>query len=155
MKNYASELHVRDNRGRVPTHLSERPASIAGLLHDIGKFDSAFQRDLRRRLIATQKIARVLGVPMPDVVDMLGVDKDSLLQRRGPRHTVAARRLKEMLEILQRVEAWAGGPRAALSWYRAYPIPALGNRTAESLVKTGGASAVRDYLDHVALGGYA
>ena len=42
-----------------------------------------------------------------------------------------------------------------MAWYRAEPIPAFGGRTAESLVKDGKAAAVRDYLDGVALGGFA
>jgi hypothetical protein len=42
-----------------------------------------------------------------------------------------------------------------MAWYRAEPIPAFGGRTAEALVKAGEAAAVRDYLDHIAAGGYA
>ncbi len=42
-----------------------------------------------------------------------------------------------------------------MAWYRAQPIAAFGGRTAESLVKTGQASALRDYLDHIAMGGFA
>jgi hypothetical protein len=42
-----------------------------------------------------------------------------------------------------------------MAWYRAQPIPAFGGRTAEALVKEGKAAAVRDYLDHVAVGGFA
>ena len=42
-----------------------------------------------------------------------------------------------------------------MAWYRAEPIAEFGGRTAESLVKDGKATAVRDYLDHVALGGFA
>ena len=38
---------------------------------------------------------------------------------------------------------------------RAEPIPAFGGRTAEALVKSGHAAAVRDYIDHLATGGYA
>ena len=64
-------------------------------------------------------------------------------------------RLTELLEILDRVEAWAGGPRQALAWYRGQPIPALDGRTAEALVKSGKATEVRDYLDLIALGGFA
>jgi hypothetical protein len=64
-------------------------------------------------------------------------------------------RIREMLEIIGRVVDWAGGPDQAMAWYRAEPLPAFGGRTAESLVKTGKAAAVRDYLDHVALGGFA
>jgi hypothetical protein len=67
----------------------------------------------------------------------------------------AQTRVQEMLEIVSRISAWAGGKEQALAWYRAEPIPAFGSRTAESLVKEGKAAAVRDYLDHVATGGFA
>jgi hypothetical protein len=60
-----------------------------------------------------------------------------------------------MLEIIARVSGWAGGRNQAMVWYRAQPIPAFGGRTAESLVKSGQASALRDYLDHIAMGGFA
>jgi hypothetical protein len=67
----------------------------------------------------------------------------------------AQARVQEMLEIISRISVWAGGKEQALAWYRAEPIPAFGSRTAESLVKEGKAAAVRDYLDHVATGGFA
>jgi Protein of unknown function (DUF2384) len=53
---------------------------------------------------------------------------------------------EEMLEIITRISKWAGSDAQALAWYRAEPIPAFGGRTAESLVKDGKTSAVRDYL---------
>ncbi len=64
-------------------------------------------------------------------------------------------RLREMLEILTRVEPWAGGMPQALGWYRGQSIPALGDQTAEALVKTDQAGVVRAYLDGVAAGSYA
>jgi hypothetical protein len=73
-------------------------------------------------------------------------------RRDGPK---AQNRVREMLEIINLVQAWAGGAAQAMAWYRAEPIPAFGGRTAEALVKTGNATAVRDYVDHLATGGYA
>ena len=73
-------------------------------------------------------------------------------RRDGPK---AQSRVREMLEIISLVQAWAGGPAQAMAWYRAEPIPAFGGRTAEALVKSGEATAVRDYVDHLATGGYA
>lgn len=67
----------------------------------------------------------------------------------------AQTRVTEMLEIIGRVHAWAGGEAQAMAWYRSQPIPALDGRTPESLVKAGQAHAVRAYLDHLALGGFA
>jgi hypothetical protein len=63
-------------------------------------------------------------------------------------------RLRDMNEIVSRVSEWAGGKQQALAWYRA-PIAAFGGRTAESLVKSGKAAVLRDYLDHIAMGGFA
>lgn len=67
----------------------------------------------------------------------------------------AQTRVTEMLEIVSRVRDWAGGEAQAMAWYRSQPIPALDGRTPEALVKSGKAAAVREYLDHVALGGFA
>ena len=83
----------------------------------------------------------------------LGVASVSKANRRvAPK---AQRRVTEMLEIISRVRDWSGGEAQAMAWYRSQPIPALDGRTPEALVKAGRASAVREYLDHFALGGFA
>jgi Protein of unknown function (DUF2384) len=64
-------------------------------------------------------------------------------------------RAREMRQIIARVLAWAGGNQLAIDWYRSEPIPAFGGRTAESLLKSGQAEALRDYLDSIAVGGFA
>jgi uncharacterized protein (DUF2384 family) len=103
---------------------------------------------------------------MDDVADWFGMSKGQLATTVGVRPETFQRvkrvaapktqsRVKEMLEIIGRIADWAGGKDQAMAWYRAEPIPAFGGRTAESLVKEGKAAAVRDYLDHVAVGGFA
>ena len=83
----------------------------------------------------------------------LGLASVSNADRRGaPRSQM---RVTEMLEVISRVRSWAGGEAQAMAWYRSQPIPALDGRTPESLVKAGRAHAVREYLDHLALGGFA
>jgi hypothetical protein len=62
---------------------------------------------------------------------------------------------RETAEIIHRISKWAGGDRKARFWFRSEEIPAFGGRTAEALVREGRAAEVRDFLDHVALGGYA
>ncbi|MBX3483143.1 MbcA/ParS/Xre antitoxin family protein [Phenylobacterium sp.] len=99
--------------------------------------------------------ATLFGMTNAQLADTAGLARETLqkVERRNAPKTQS--RLREMLEILRRIEDWAGGPAQAMAWYRAEPIPAFGQRTAESLVKSGDAAAVRDYLDHVATGGYA
>jgi transcriptional regulator with XRE-family HTH domain len=97
----------------------------------------------------------LFGMTNAQLADTAGLARETLqkVERRNAPKTQS--RLREMLEILRRIEDWAGGPAQAMAWYRAEPIPAFGQRTAESLVKSGDAAALRDYLDHVATGGYA
>jgi hypothetical protein len=106
------------------------------------------------------------AVKLDCVVEAFGLSKAQLAETAGlPRETFqkigrrngpkAQTRIREMLEIVNLVQAWAGGIPQALAWYRAEPIPAFGGRTAEALVKSGHASAVRDYVDHLATGGFA
>jgi hypothetical protein len=57
-----------------------------------------------------------------------------------------------MLEIVSRISKWAGGKKQAMAWYRAQP----GLRRPDGRIAgQNKAAAVRDYLDHLALGGFA
>ena len=104
-------------------------------------------------MISIDKLADSFGMSKAQLAETAGLKPDTIYRAARLNARPAQTRLREMLEILGRVAA--GGPLQALSWYRAEPIPAFGGRTAESLVKDGKAAAVRDYLDHVATGGFA
>lgn len=109
-------------------------------------------------MIIVRDVADWFGISKAQLASTLGVRAAPATVQRNSSHAAAKMtqsRLREMLEIVGRIADWAGGPSQALAWYRAEPLPAFGGRTAESLVKTGKATAVRDYLDHVALGGFA
>ena len=119
-----------------------------------------------RRLSLPSLIAPNGAVKLEEAAETLHLSKAQLAETAGLAREVfqkasrrgspkAQTRVREMLEIIALVQAWAGGPAQALAWYRAEPIPAFGGRTAEALVKSGQATAVRDYIDHLATGGYA
>ena len=95
------------------------------------------------------------GLTKKQLAETIGVAPEALYKSRRLRAAKTQTRLREMNEILTRVSGWAGGAAQALAWYRAEPIPAFGGRTAESLVKSGQAAALRDYLDSIAIGGFA
>lgn len=71
-----------------------------------------------------------------------------------PAHGLSPR-VAEVMEVVDRISNWAGGPIQAMAWYRSQPLPEFGGRTAESLVKAGKVNAVRDWLYGVASGGFA
>ncbi|CAN5334970.1 MbcA/ParS/Xre antitoxin family protein [soil metagenome] len=105
--------------------------------------------------IAVDRVADRFGMSKSQLAATAGLARESLYRAKRTGAARTQSRLKEMLEIVGRVSAWAGGEQQAMAWYRAQPIPAFGGRTAEALVKDDKAGAVRDYLDHLAVGGFA
>ena len=99
--------------------------------------------------------AAALGLTKKQLAETIGLGPEALYKRQRLSAGKTQARLQDMLDILNRVDGWAGGPAQALAWYRGEAIPAFGDRTAESLVKSGQAGALRDYLDSLALGGFA
>lgn len=105
--------------------------------------------------IAIDRVATGFGMSKSQVAETAGLAREALYRSERSRAAKTQSRLREMLEIISRITVWAGGKEQAMAWYRAQPLPAFGGRTAEALVKDGKAAAVRDYLDHMALGGFA
>jgi hypothetical protein len=106
-------------------------------------------------VVAVDRVADAFGLTKFQLADILGLSRETLYKQSRAHAPKTQARMREMLEIISLVEDWAGGKLQALAWYRAQTIPAFGDRTAESLVKSGQASAVRDYIDHMAMGGFA
>lgn len=118
------------------------PAAMSGFSEANGTFDQ-------------DQMALRFGVSKRDIIETAGLSASATYRKSRLASVSAQARLAEMAEILHRATDWAGGGRQAFAWYRAEPIPAFGGRTAESIVKSGHAGALRDYLDHLALGGFA
>ena len=109
----------------------------------------------KRGVIDVGRVASGLLMSIPQLAKTAGLATTTVVKRDRSKSVRAQARLREMLEILNRVDVWAGGETQALAWYRSQPIPALNGRTAEALVQSGEAANVRSYLDHLALGGFA
>jgi uncharacterized protein (DUF2384 family) len=131
---------------------ASRPVSIG--LTAIGGASIARYFDPDGR-VAIKRVTAELGMSKKRLAETFGIAPVTLQRKARADAPKTQTRLREGLEIVNRVSSWAGGQIQAMAWYRAEPIPAFGGRTAESLVKEGKASAVRDYLDRVALGGFA
>ena len=125
------------------------PASVVREMRTVVDFMAADGR------LDFDQVTAGFNLTRSQLAETAGLASDTLQKsaRRDAPKTQA--RVTEVLEILSRLETWAGGRSQALAWYRAQPIAALDGRTAEALVKSGKASVVRDYLDHLALGGFA
>lgn len=130
-------------RAASPEHRSPPPRlTIASLMDERGA-------------LKVEDVAEAFSMSKAQLAETAGLARE-VFQKASRRDSPKAQsRVREMVEIISLVQAWAGGPAQAMAWYRAEPIPAFGGRTAEALVKSGEATAVRDYLDHLATGGYA
>jgi hypothetical protein len=105
--------------------------------------------------ISVERVAKDFGMSKVQLAETIGLKPETVYRSARLAAPKTQSRATEMLEIVGRIADWAGGEKQAMAWYRAEPIAAFGGRTAESLVKEGKAAAVRDYLDHVATGGFA
>lgn len=105
--------------------------------------------------IAADELTSALGISKRELAETAGIPSGNLNRKARANSAQTQNRLRETIEILHRITPWAGGIKQAFAWYRSEPLAEFGGRTAESLVKSGKAVAVRDYLDHVALGGFA
>ena len=106
-------------------------------------------------LVDVDAVADELAITKGALAQTLGFAEETLQRFSRKAAPKTQQRLREMLEILTRVEPWAGGMPQAIGWYRGQSIPALGDQTAEALVKTDQAGIVRAYLDGVAAGSYS
>lgn len=100
-------------------------------------------------------LADALRTNLTEVADTLGLTRDAISRRDRMRGTKTQTRLREMIEILNRVEPQIGSLLAAYAWFRSEPLPGFAGMTARHLVKEGKADHVHAALDHMFAGGYA
>jgi len=147
----AGSKRVTPLRRKTPV----KPAAIAGFPAGLEQAPLAATLMNRQGLVTVDKVAATFGMSKGQLAETIGLSREALYKLTRLEAPKTQSRLKEMLEIVSRISGWAGGKEQAMAWYRAQPIAAFGGRTAEALVKDGQAGALRDYLDHIALGGFA
>ncbi len=114
-----------------------------------------FQNFIENQLFSPVLIAEALRTTRAEIADTLGLAKDAFTRTERVKAKKTQMRLRQMLEILHRVEDATGSPLAAYAWFRAEELPGFGGMTADQLVRDGKADYVHDHLDRVMAGGYA
>jgi len=104
---------------------------------------------------APQKIAKELRTTSEDVAHSAGLGRDAVQRKERVRSDKTQRRLREMVEILNKVAPRFGSMMMAYAWYRSEPLPGFSGQTAMRLVLAGRASEVLEYLDAVDAGVHA
>lgn len=106
-------------------------------------------------VITTDRLAEELRITKAELANASGLSRDAVSKVSRLRAQATQARLRDVVEIINRVLPWAGSVQQAFAWYRAQPLPSFGDQTAEDLVKEGRAEAVKRYLSRIAVGGYA
>lgn len=102
-----------------------------------------------------RRIAEALLTTQDDVARSAGLGRDAVARKDRVGSARTQTRLREMVEILNRVTPRFGSELIAFAWYRSQPLDGFGGRTAMALVREGHADWVMDYLDAVDNGVFA
>ncbi len=106
-------------------------------------------------LFAPTKIADAFRTTKDEVARSAGLGRDAVLRIDRLRSPKTQRRLREMVEVINKVEPRFGSPLMAYAWYRSEPLSGFSGATAMTLVKDGRADEVLEYIDAVDAGVYA
>ena len=106
-------------------------------------------------LFAPRKIADALRTTSAEVARSAGLGRDAVQRKDRLGSDRTQRRLREMVEVLNKVEPRFGSALMAYAWYRSEPLPGFSGQTAMQLVRDGRAEEVLDYIDAVDAGLYA
>lgn len=106
-------------------------------------------------MFAPRKIADAFRTTSEEVARTIGLGKDAIQRKERIRSDKTQRRLREMIEIINKVEPRFGSALMAYAWYRSEPLPGFSGQTAMQLVRSGRADEVLDYIDAVDAGIHA
>ncbi len=106
-------------------------------------------------LFAPKKIADAFRTTSEEIARTAGLGRDAVQRKDRIRSDRTQRRLREMVEIVNKVEPRFGSALMAYAWYRSEPLSGFAGRTAMQLVREGRADEVLDFIDAVDAGVYA
>ena len=104
---------------------------------------------------APSRIATTLRTTLDEVARTVGLGRDAVMRQDRIASPKTQKRLREMVEILNRVEPRFGSALIAYAWYRSEALAGFGGLTAMQLVREGHAGDVLDYIDAVDAGIHA
>ena len=104
---------------------------------------------------APAKIASALRTTSAEVAQTAGLGRDAVQRKDRVRSDRTQSRLREMVEIINKLEPRFGSALMAYAWYRSEPLPGFSGQTAMQMVRAGQAAEVLDYIDAVDAGVHA
>ncbi|MBB4226512.1 DUF2384 domain-containing protein [Rhizobium mongolense] len=106
-------------------------------------------------LFAPRKIADAFRTTREEIARTAGLGKDAIQRKDRIRSVKTQRRLRQMIEIVNKVEPRFGSGLMAYAWYRCEPLSGFSGQTAMQLVRDGRSDEVLDHIDAVDAGIHA
>lgn len=106
-------------------------------------------------IFSPRKFAETLRTTSEEIARTAGLGRDAIQRKDRIRSDKTQRRLREVAEIMNKVEPRFGSALMAYAWYRSEPLPGFSGFTAMQLVRDGRADDVLDYIDAVDAGVHA
>lgn len=106
-------------------------------------------------IFVPRKIADTFRTTSDEVARTAGLGRDAVQRKDRVRSDRTQRRLREMVEIINKVEPRFGSALMAYAWYRSEPLSGFSGQTAMQLVRGGRADEVLDYIDAIDAGVHA
>lgn len=106
-------------------------------------------------MFAPRKIAAALRTTSEEIARTAGLGRDAIQRKERIRSDKTQRRLREMIEIVNKVEPRFGSALMAYAWYRSEPLSGFSGQTAMQIVRDGRADEVLDFIDAVDAGVHA
>lgn len=104
---------------------------------------------------APRKIAEALRTTSDELARSLGLGKDAIQRKDRIASAHTQRRIRQMVEVLNKVEPRFGSALLAYAWYRSEPLPGFSGQSAMQLVHSNRADDVLAYIDAVDAGVHA
>ncbi len=105
-------------------------------------------------IVAPDRLVDMLRITKVELACAVGLSTGAISRKSRLTAKKTQSRLRDTVEIINRILPWSGSVQQAFAWYRSQPIPSFGDLTAEDLVKEGRAEAVKRHLSRIAAGGY-
>lgn len=102
-----------------------------------------------------RRIMVALRTTSDEFARSLGLGKDAIQRKDRIASDRTQRRIRQMVEILNKVEPRFGSTLLAYAWYRSSPLAGFSGQTAMQLVKDNRADDVLAYIDAVDAGVHA
>jgi uncharacterized protein (DUF2384 family) len=119
------------------------------------EFEMALAQYSDSGFFAPRKMADAFRTTSEEIARTAGLGRDAVQRKERVRSDKTQRRLREMVEIINKAEPRFGSALMAYAWYRSEPLPGFSGQTAMQLVRAGRAGEVLDYIDAVDAGVHA